>query len=187
MKKKVDLDDLEDCGRWLMLMVSYFNGARRQDASLLKNIHVLEKQRARTDEELIRLDNEALELNDVACLIVDSHSYGDDGGKTGRVELALPRNLSDALVNYMTAKDGGMGCQSPDAPLFVSKEGDPIGARSLYLSNAAKGVFAEMGFRVTATQNRSVVATVMRAKDLKGEMFTVFFRIDEFINMLPFI
>ncbi len=170
----VDLKTFDECGRWLMLMVNYFNGARRQAATLLRNVHVLRKQRSSTVEEDIQLENAALDLTDVACLTVDSRNVGDDGGKTGRVELALPKCLNDATINYITAKEVWLGSLDPQEPLFVSRKGEKIKPESMYLSKTAKDVFSAMGVRVTMTQNRAFVATLMQEKGCKGKMFTLF-------------
>jgi hypothetical protein len=170
----IDIEDLVDCGRWLMLMVNYFNGARRQAATLVKNKHVIRKQRATTISDEIQLENKALDLQDVASLTINGNIRGDgDGGKTGRIELALPKNLNDAVVNYMAVKKAWMGKLDPEAAFFVNERGEKIKKESLYMSNAAKGVFSEMGYVVTMTANRAFVATIQRELDLKGEMFTV--------------
>jgi len=168
--KQVDLAKMEDCARWLMLMVNYFNGARRQASSLLKNIHILRKQRSSTTAEQINLDNEALDLQDVASLTVDAHSH--DAGKTGRLDLILPKSLSDSVVNLMAVKEAVFGPQRPEAPFFVSRSGEGIGRESLYLSNVAKAIWSEMGFRVTMTQNRAFIATRQRELNQQGKIIT---------------
>lgn len=46
--------DFNNAGRWLMLVTTFFNGARRQATELLANAHVVQSQRA-TEDELRRI------------------------------------------------------------------------------------------------------------------------------------
>jgi hypothetical protein len=103
-----------------------------------KNIQVLRKQKASTNSDQIHLEDQALELHDVARLTLDGNMRGDgDRGIKAGFELALPKNLNDAVVNYMMAKQAGLGPLNLNAAFYVNREEIPI------QSNVAIGIFTQ--------------------------------------------
>jgi hypothetical protein len=85
-------------------------------------MQVFRKQKASITSDQIHLEDQALELHDVAKLILDGNMRGDgDRGIKAGFELALPKNLNDVVVNYMMAKQAGLGPLNLNAAFFMNE------------------------------------------------------------------
>jgi hypothetical protein len=169
-QKTVSHSTIEDCGRWLFIMTGFFNGARLQASSLLTNRHIIERQRATTAEDgQVILDTEPVGHEAMAFYSVGHMDSSENAGKTGHIELALPKPLSDAIINYMLVKESAFGPQDLDASFFVNASGVAISAQGINNSNTMKKIWQVMGMRITMTQNRQIMATTMRQMNLTGE------------------
>jgi hypothetical protein len=161
--------DLEDCGRWLMIMTNYFNGARLQAAGLLKNEHVMMQQRASRSGDTVELDKGEIGADQFAFFTIGVTNPNEEAGKTGRVELALPKSLSDALNNYMIAKKSVFGPHDPADHVFLRADGKPISYKALSRTSTFSSISTAMNMTISMTFNRIVVATIMCQQGAKGE------------------
>jgi hypothetical protein len=155
--------------RWLMIMFIYINGQRRQAPELLLDVHILHQQRASLDAfEQIQLDRNALRGDDLAQYTIGDMDLSDKLGKTGIVELWVPYTVAEAIVNFMYLKKCIFGPPSGKSYFFVDINGKALSQDAMYRHTVVIEMFAVMGIRVTATQNRHGFCTTQRLNDCKG-------------------
>lgn len=161
-----------DAGRWLMLMLCFFNGARRQATELLANAHLIQSQRASEDESRrIKLDREKMQENDLAYLCVGALKVSEQTGKTDTCQLVLPKPFLDAVHNYMLLKKGFFGAPKRDDTLFVTRKGQALSMSAAIKSQVAKDMFKVMGItkHLLPGHQRIVLATRMQREGCTGD------------------
>jgi hypothetical protein len=92
----------------------------------------------------------------------------DKLGKTGIVELWVPYTVAEAIVNFMYLKKCIFGPPSGKSYFFVDINGKALSQDAMYRHTVVIEMFAVMGIRVTATQNRHGFCTTQRLNDCKG-------------------
>jgi hypothetical protein len=147
--------------RWLMMMITYVNGARAQSCEIMKEKERLTSRRATQDDlKKVILDTQYLSKGDVQAIHID-------GGKTGTVSLVVPPRLFKAMLETSMIKKHVRGEPEPGDLFFTDLQGKPILMETSYRSKIGLEVYKVMGIsRLTATQARRITATRMVALEL---------------------
>jgi hypothetical protein len=143
--------------KWLMLMITFVNGARTQSCEIMKEGEFLTSRRAtQNDLKEVTLGTGNLGQKDVQAISIK-------GGKTGKISLILPKRLYDAMLETSIIKKHVW--KEPADKMhhfFRHLNGKNISLEGLYRSNIAKEVCQAMGIpRLTIQEVRRDLATKM--------------------------
>jgi hypothetical protein len=172
-------------GFWLMINVSFFNGARPQVVQLITNRYFHQRTTVLCpDEEETGGSGRASKYT--GCLVTrDLDMKGNTMmvsiplgtldnriiGKTGEAEVTVPVDLAHGLINYSLIKEKmGPPLNRPEDSFFVDEAGKPLLLSNAQNSRTGQEMAKEMGITrlLTFTEQRRVVASKMISAGATG-------------------
>ncbi len=149
---------------WLMLMITFVNGARTQSCELLKEEDMRTSRRAtKNDLDKVELDINYLKQKDVQAIEVE-------GRKTGLISLIVPKRLYNAMLEISINKKHVWGRAEPGTLFFTNMDGNAILLKAAYSSLIALEVFKIMGIkRLTVTMARATATRLANLNLKKSE------------------